>query len=153
MLHSIYFIFGYDTLLTYTMTDQVPYKILIVDDDKFLLNMYSIKFQKEQFQVTTASDGKSALDTLKNGLIPDAIVLDIVMPIMDGLEMLDNMRKLNLAKEATVLILSNQGQSSDIEKAKRLGIDGYIVKATTIPSEVVTEVLRMLANKHHGLQA
>lgn len=135
------------------MTDGVPYKILIVDDDKFLLNMYSIKFQKENFEVYTASDGKSALEQLEKGTVPDAIVLDIVMPIMDGLEMLENMRKQSLAKEATVLILSNQGQSTDIEKAKRLGIDGYIVKATTIPSEVVTEVLRMLANKHHGMNA
>lgn len=135
------------------MTEGVPYKILIVDDDKFLLNMYSIKFQKENFEVYTASDGKSALEQLEKGTVPDAIVLDIVMPIMDGLEMLENMRKQNLAKEATVLILSNQGQSTDIEKAKRLGIDGYIVKATTIPSEVVTEVLRMLANKHHGMNA
>jgi len=128
-----------------------PYKILIVDDDKFLLNMYSIKFQKEHFDVTTAGDGRDALQKLQGGLVPDAIVLDIVMPIMDGLEVLENMRKLDLAKDATILILSNQGQSSDIEKAKRLGIDGYIVKATTIPSEVVTEVLRMLASKHHGI--
>lgn len=133
------------------MAEGAQYKILIVDDDKFLLNMYSIKFQKENFEVFTASDGKSALEQLEKGTEPDAIVLDIVMPIMDGLEMLENMRKKNLAKEATVLILSNQGQSTDIEKAKRLGIDGYIVKATTIPSEVVTEVLRMLANKHHGI--
>ena len=135
------------------MTEGAPYKILIVDDDKFLLNMYSIKFQKENFEVYTASDGKAALEQLEKGTVPDAIVLDIVMPIMDGLEMLENMRKQNLAKDATVLILSNQGQSTDIEKAKRLGIDGYIVKATTIPSEVVTEVLRMLANKHHGMNA
>mgnify|MGYP000853143635 FL=1 len=134
------------------MNEGTPYKILIVDDDKFLLNMYSIKFQKEHFDVTTAGDGKDALTKLQGGLEPDAIILDIVMPVMDGLEMLENMRKLNLAKDATVLILSNQGQSSDIEKAKRLHIDGYIVKATTIPSEVVTEVLRMLANKHHNMQ-
>lgn len=134
------------------MNEGLPYKILIVDDDKFLLNMYSIKFKKEGFDVVTASDGKDALFRLQNGVIPDAIVLDIVMPVMDGLEMLGNMRKGQLAKDATVLILSNQGQSSDIEKAKHLGIDGYIVKATTIPSEVVTEVLRMLASKHHGLE-
>ena len=129
------------------MNGNIPYKILIVDDDKFLLNMYSIKFQKEKFEVTVASDGQEALKKLQDGFIPDAIVLDIVMPVMDGLEFLEKMRGENLAKDATLLILSNQGQSSDIEKAKRLGIDGYIVKATTIPSEVVTEVLRMLANK------
>lgn len=129
------------------MNGNIPYKILIVDDDKFLLNMYSIKFQKEKFEVTVASDGQEALKKLQDGFVPDAIVLDIVMPVMDGLEFLEKMRGENLAKDATLLILSNQGQSSDIEKAKRLGIDGYIVKATTIPSEVVTEVLRMLANK------
>ncbi len=129
------------------MKDNTPYKILIVDDDKFLLNMYSIKFQKEKFDVTVASDGMEALKKLQEGLSPDAIVLDIVMPVMDGLECLEKIRSEDLAKNATILILSNQGQSSDIDKAKRLGIDGYIVKATTIPSEVVTEVQRMLANK------
>jgi CheY-like chemotaxis protein len=129
------------------MNSQNPYKILIVDDDKFLLNMYSIKFQKEKFDVTIASDGFEALKKLQEGLVPDAIVLDIVMPVMDGLEFLEKMRAENLAKDATLLILSNQGQSTDIEKAKRLGIDGYIVKATTIPSEVVSEVLRMLSSK------
>lgn len=129
------------------MKGDTPYKILIVDDDKFLLNMYSIKFQKENFDVTVASDGLEALTKLQGGFVPDAIVLDIVMPVMDGLEFLEKMRGENLAKDATLLILSNQGQSSDIDKAKRLGIDGYIVKATTIPSEVVTEVQRMLANK------
>lgn len=129
------------------MKGNTPYKILIVDDDKFLLNMYSIKFQKEKFDVTVAGDGLEAFNKLKEGYVPDAIVLDIVMPVMDGLEFLEKIRSENLAKDATLLILSNQGQSSDIDKAKRLGIDGYIVKATTIPAEVVTEVQRMLANK------
>lgn len=129
------------------MNGNTPYKILIVDDDKFLLNMYSLKFQKEGFEVTTASDGAEAVSKLEGGLVPDAIVLDIVMPVMDGLEVLEKMRQEELAKNARVLILSNQGQSSDIDKAKRLGIDGYIVKATTIPSEVVAEVFRMLKTK------
>jgi len=129
------------------MNGNTPYKILIVDDDKFLLNMYSIKFQKEKFDVTVAGYGLEAFNKLKEGFVPDAVVLDIVMPVMDGLEFLEKIRSEDLAKNATILILSNQGQSSDIDKAKRLGIDGYIVKATTIPSEVVTEVQRMLANK------
>lgn len=129
------------------MNNSKPYKILIVDDDKFLLNMYSIKFQKENFDVVTAGDGSEALKKLEEGVVPDAIVLDIVMPVMDGLEFLEKMRAANYAKDSTILILSNQGQSSDIEKAKVLGIDGYIVKATTIPSEVVAEIQRMLAAK------
>lgn len=135
------------------MNGDHPYKILIVDDDKFLLSMYSVKFQKEKFDVTTAGDGSEAVAKLQGGLIPDAIVLDIVMPNMDGLEVLEKMRQENLAKDAVVLILSNQGQSSDIEKAKRLGINGYIVKATTIPSEVVAEILRMLnSSPNHKIQ-
>lgn len=69
------------------------------------------------------------------------------MPIMDGIEFLEKIRAGGLAKNAVVLVLSNQGQSSDIDKAKKLGIDRYIVKATTIPSEVVSEVNRMLLNK------
>ncbi len=129
------------------MNNSKPAKILIVDDDKFLLNMYSVKFQKENYEVVTAGDGAEALKRLEEGVVPDAIVLDIVMPVMDGLEFLEKMRAGNYAKDSTILILSNQGQSSDIEKAKVLGIDGYIVKATTIPSEVVTEVQRMLQNK------
>jgi CheY-like chemotaxis protein len=66
------------------------------------------------------------------------------MPVMDGLETLGNIRKENLAKSSVIIILSNNGQSSDIDKAKGLGINGYIVKATTIPAEVVGEVLRVL---------
>lgn len=126
------------------MNGEHPYKILIADDDKFLLNMYSLKFKKEKFDVTTAGDGSEAIAKLQAGLQPDAIVLDIVMPVMDGLEALEKIRKDGLAKNAIIVVLSNQGQSSDIEKAKRLGINGYIVKATTIPSEVVTEMLHVL---------
>lgn len=129
------------------MNDGAPSKILIVDDDKFLLNMYSIKFQKEGFDVITASEGADALKKLQDGFVPEAIVLDVIMPIMDGLEFLEKMRSEGLANNSVVLILSNQGQSSDIEKAKKLGIDGYIVKATTIPSEVVSEIKRMLDAK------
>lgn len=130
------------------MNEEKAYKILITDDDKFILNMYAIKFQKEKFDVTTASNGAEALKILESGYVPDAMVLDVIMPVMDGLEFLGAMREKKLAPNATVLMLSNQGQSSDIDKAKQLGIDGYIVKATTIPSEVVTEVTRMLSNKN-----
>lgn len=129
------------------MNGDKPYNILIVDDDKFLLNMYAIKFQKEKFSVVTAGDGAEALKKIEDGYNPDAIVLDVIMPIMDGIEFLEKIRAGGLAKSAVVLVLSNQGQSSDIDKAKKLGIDGYIVKATTIPSEVVGEVNRMLLNK------
>ncbi len=118
-------------------------KVLIIDDDKFLLNMYSIKFTKNNFEVSAISSGEEALNKIKTGYEPDIILLDIVMPVMDGFEILAALRKDNLAPKATVIMLTNQGQLSDIEKAKSFGINGYIIKATTIPSEVVEEVTRI----------
>ena len=118
-------------------------KVLIVDDDKFLLNMYSIKFSKANFEVNSASSGEEVFTKIKEGFNPDIILLDIIMPGMDGFGVLENLKKDNLAPNALVIMLTNQGQLSDIEKAKSFGIGGYIIKATTIPSEVVEEVSRI----------
>lgn len=118
-------------------------RVLIVDDDKFLLNMYSIKFSKANFEVNSATSGEEAFNKIKEGYNPDIILLDIVMPGMDGFDVLDNLRKNNVAPNAMIIMLTNQGQLSDIDKAKSFGINGYIIKATTIPSEVVSEVERI----------
>ena len=122
-------------------------KILIVDDDHFLVNMYSIKFSGSGFEVTTSLDGQDTLNKLKDGLVPDVLMLDMIMPGMDGLEILTQIRKEKLIPQAKIIVLSNQSQESDMQRAKDLGISGYIVKATTIPSEVVAEVQRVLAGK------
>lgn len=119
------------------------YKIIIVDDDKFLLSMYSMKFNKEGMEVVAISDPKEAFDKFKEGLTADILILDVVMPGMDGIELLELVRKENLVQGAVVIILSNQGQQSDIDRAKAFNIQGYIVKATTIPSEVLREVLEI----------
>ncbi len=124
------------------MENKLP-KVLIIDDDKFLLNMYSIKFSKNGFEVNSASSGEEALGKIKEGYAPDIVLLDIVMPGMDGFEILDNLKKNNLVPNAMIIMLTNQGQLADIEKAKSFGINGYIIKATTIPSEVVEEVERI----------
>lgn len=124
------------------MENKIP-KVLIVDDDKFLLNMYSIKFSKNGFEVGSASTGEEALEKIKGGYVPEIILLDIVMPGMDGFEILEKLRKDNLVPQASIIMLTNQGQLADIEKAKSFGTSGYIIKATTIPSEVVEEVTRI----------
>lgn len=118
-------------------------KVLIVDDDKFLLNMYSIKFSKNGFEVQTGVGGVDALKIIHDGYTPDIILLDLVMPGMDGLELLTKIKAENLAPKATVIMLTNQGQPSDIKRAEDIGVAGYIVKATTIPSEVVDEVVKL----------
>lgn len=116
-------------------------KILIIDDDKFLLNMYSIKFDKNGFDVSIATGGADAIDMLKNGLKPDVMLMDLIMPVMDGFTMFEKIKKENLAPDAVCVMLTNQGLLSDINRAKEMGVHGYIVKATTIPSEVVEEVI------------
>ncbi|MCC7004699.1 response regulator [Candidatus Nomurabacteria bacterium] len=122
-------------------------KVMIVDDDKFLLDMYSIKFRKFGFDVNIAFNGKDALDKLRDGYTPDVIVLDIIMPVMDGLEFLKTFREEKLCPNAVVVVLSNQGQLSDIEKAKPYNIDEYIIKAVTIPTEVVEKVMAVINRK------
>lgn len=118
--------------------------ILIIDDDHFLLHMYSLKFKNEGFEAVTATEGNDALNKLREGLEPTVIMLDMVMPAMDGIEILTRIKKENLAPKSAIVVLSNQSQSTDIEKAKKLGVDGYIIKATTIPSEVVTEIEKIV---------
>ncbi len=113
------------------------HKILLVDDDKFLLDMYSIKFKEKGYIVETAVGAEEGLRKLSEGFAPDAVLLDVIMPGMDGFAFLEKIKKENLAPQAAVIVLTNQGQDSDIEKARVLGADGYIVKASSIPSEVV----------------
>lgn len=115
-------------------------KVLIVDDDKFLLGMYSLKFANNGYDVETTMGSEVTLEKLRGGYKPDIVLLDIIMPKMSGLELLKIMRQEKLASEAVIVMLTNQSQSSDIEEAKKLGVEGYIVKAATIPSEVMKEV-------------
>lgn len=122
-------------------------KIFLVDDDEFLLDMYSLKFREAGFQVDLARGGEEALAALRQGLAPDVILLDIVMPAIDGFEFLRLAGKENLCKNAKIIILSNLGQRDDIDKGMALGAADYIVKANSTPSEVVKKVQTILAKK------
>lgn len=125
-------------------------KVFIVDDDKFLLGMYSLKFANNGYDVETTVGSLAALEKLRGDSKPDIILLDIIMPYMDGLELLKTIRDEKLAPDAAVVMLTNQSASSDIERAKELKVDGYIVKAATIPSEVLHEVEKIYAAKKAG---
>jgi CheY-like chemotaxis protein len=122
-------------------------KILLVDDDKFLVDMYTVKFREANFDITPAFSGEEALDKIKEGVIPDVILMDMIMPGMSGLDFLGTLRQNKQAENAVMIVLSNQGQKSDIEEAKKLGVDGYIVKANTIPSEVLDQVIDIMKRK------
>lgn len=125
----------------------MAYRIFLVDDDKFLLDLYAVKFKAAGHDATVFAGGEDLLATLrKGGDAPDAIMLDIIMPGMDGFETVAVLRKERLVPTAKIIFLSNQGQDSDLEKAKQLKADGYIIKASAIPSEVLSEVLRIISN-------
>lgn len=123
---------------------EIPKKILIVDDDKFLLDMYTYKFKEKGFDVIQAFGSLDAHDKLKEGITPDVVLLDVVMPAMDGFELLALIKSEKLAPNAKVIMLSNLGQPSDVEKGRSLGAKGYVVKASSTPSEVVEKVLIVL---------
>lgn len=117
---------------------------MIVDDDKFLLDMYTFKFKEKGFEVVQAFGSIDAINKLKGGIAPDVILLDIVMPTMDGFEVLGLIKNEKLAPLAKVIVLSNLGQPADIEKGRALGANGYVIKASATPSEVVDKVMTVL---------
>ena len=108
--------------------------------------MYSLKFKKSGLDIDVASNGLNALEKLKSDVKYDIILLDIIMPGMDGLELLKTVREEKLVPEAVIIMLTNQ--ADDYEKAKAFNVDDYIIKATTIPSEVVEKALSVYKNKH-----
>lgn len=123
------------------------YKALIVDDDEFLLDIYSAKFTEKGVNMIPVTSGEAALDILRGESDFDLVLLDMVMPSMNGLELLSKIREEKLASDAAIVVLSNQGQQEDIAKANEFNIDGYIVKASSVPSEVLDEALEILEAK------
>ncbi len=124
------------------------HRIIIVDDDQFLLDMYTVKFEEAGYAVEGLTESKAALEHLRANPKVDALLLDLIMPQMDGFELMRTIREENLISDKTALIvLSNQGQDVDMDNAKQYGIDGYLIKASTVPSEVLSYVERAIKKK------
>jgi len=122
-------------------------KILIVDDDSFLLDMYALKFSQNNFDVYTVPSGVQALEKLKGGLFPNVILMDIIMPELDGFKTLAQINEQKLCPNCVKIILSNKSQQADIDEGIRLGVAGYIVKANSTPAEVIDQVVKILDEK------
>lgn len=128
------------------MSDKV--KILLVEDEPFLSGMYQTKLKIAGYDVTAAGDGEEALEKLEKGSF-DMILLDIMMPKLNGFEVLNNIRnnKNKQLAKIPVIILTNLGQKTDIEKGLLLGANDYIVKANFTPTEVVEKIKKHLNDK------
>ncbi len=121
-------------------------KVLIVEDEESLSQMYSIKFEKEGFEVVTALDGESALVKMQD-FQPDFVLLDIILPKIDGFAVLEKIRQDANLKDVPVVMLTNLGQTEDQEKGEKLGADDYLVKANCTPMDVVQKVHDVLVGR------
>lgn len=123
--------------------EQTKNKILIIDDDPFILDMYVLKFREAGFAVEVARDGKEGLKKIKE-FAPEAVLLDIVMPTMDGFEVLRTLKRESQKPTFKMVLLTNLGQKDDVERGIQLGADDYIIKAHFTPGEVVEKVKSLI---------
>jgi len=119
-------------------------KIAIIEDDLAISQMYRMKFETEGFQVETASNGKLGLE-LTEKMRPDIILLDLMMPEMNGDEMLEKLRKTPWGKDTKVIILTNMGEQEAPESVKQQDVRRFIVKAEMTPRQVAEMVKAELA--------
>lgn len=119
-------------------------KIVLVEDDPLLIDIYSTKFKESGFEVSVCDRGDAAPAHIAKEQ-PDLVVLDIVLPQKDGWDILQDIKSNVKTKNIKVIILSNLGQKEEIEKGMALGAAGYLIKAHHTPSEVVREIKKILA--------
>lgn len=122
--------------------------VLLVDDDKFLLDMYATKFSEQGFDVQACLSVPDALQVLHGGFLPDAILFDITMPERDGFSFLQSLRDEHLCPNALKIALTNHHDDAENTHAVSLGAEQCLIKASTIPSEVVNIVGEELSKKH-----
>lgn len=118
-------------------------KLLLIDDDAFLRDMYALKFTEEGYKVEVADTAMNGLAKIEENPKFDVILLDMVMPAMTGIELIKEIKRLFPDLDAKCIVLSNQGQQEDIDEAKAAGAVGYIIKAEAVPSDVVKRVAEL----------
>jgi len=114
-------------------------KILIVEDDKFLRELIVRKLKEENFNITEAIDGEEGIKKIKEEK-PDLILLDLILPGIDGFEVLSKMKEDMSLSQIPVIILSNLGQKDDVERGFKLGVVDYLIKAHFTPGEIIEKV-------------
>lgn len=118
-------------------------KILIVEDDQFLISLVGRRLSKEGYKISFATDGIQALKLLESE-IPDLMLLDIIMPGMNGFEVLEKIKTNPQYNKIAVIIFSNIGQEHEINEGKRLGADEFLIKANFTPKEIVDKINNLL---------
>lgn len=122
----------------------MSHKVLIVEDDDILRDIYALKLEMEGFDVETARDGQEGLEKVDK-VKPDLIILDMMMPRVDGMQFLQRYRQDKVAPEAKVLVASNKSSPEQVQEAKRLGATDYLIKSQITPDELVEHIRKHLA--------
>ena len=118
-------------------------KILIIEDDSFISELYAKKLSDIGYEVDLASDGKEGLEKVRS-FKPDVVLLDIQMPIMNGYQVLQAMQKDKELKRIPVILLTNLGQVEEVKKGRKLGAKSYLIKAHYTPAEIVEKISEVL---------
>ncbi len=127
-----------------SQTKQASNTILLVEDDEFLLKMYLTKLLSEGFDVTTAQDGEEAY-TLLLRYKPDLVILDIMLPKINGFDVLEALRNNDELADTKVMIFSNLSQEEDIARGETLGIKAYLTKANIQTKDLVRKINEILS--------
>ena len=121
----------------------MPKKILIIEDEELLSNLLKNKLSELGYDVSVALNGLQGLQAIKE-IVPDLILLDLVMPKMDGFEVMRKMQEDASISGIPVIIVSNSGQPVEIDKAKKLGAKDWLIKTEFDPQEVIDKVRKQL---------
>jgi len=127
------------------MGEEKKQTIMIVEDDSFVMDIYKTKLSQEGFAVVEAENGMEAIKKLKD-VKPSLILLDIIMPYMDGLEVLKKIKENEETKNIPVILLTNLSQKEEVDKGMALGARDYLIKSHFTPSEVLEKIKSCLAD-------
>lgn len=119
-------------------------KIMIVEDDMFIRDIYKVRFEQEDFEVIMAENGIAAIEKLEQGLEPKIILLDIMMPGMDGVQVLQKIKNDDRWRNLPIIMLTNISEKEKVNEAMELGVKDYLIKSHFTPSEVVQKVNALL---------
>ena len=130
-----------------TTDDNNKVKILVVEDDKFLRELLVRKLEGEGLSTVTAADGTEALQKMEETM-PKLVLLDLILPGIDGFDVLKKMKENPAIANIPVIILSNLGQKEEVEKGLKLGANDYMIKAHFTPDEIVEKVQKILKENY-----
>ncbi|MBI2626171.1 MAG: response regulator [Candidatus Nealsonbacteria bacterium] len=121
----------------------MPKKIILVEDDPFLADIYGTKLKEAGFNIEVVVEGDGVIPKIKEKK-PDLLILDIVLPHLDGWEIIRQIKEDEDLKDLKIMILSNLGQKNEVEKGIKLGAVKYLIKAHYTPSEITAEIKKIL---------